>query len=160
MKITDLFAVDLPAKEVTLYDRGDELRKSGVAFSIYARNLIPFQLDVTVIGNRQLAVAEFETKMSVEDAQAEIKRNGQYQEATIEDFLAVVGDKQLDDKQCEAIVCTKARFNSPGNGEVDPYMWVEEQEQEGDAKKRVRNIGLVPKDATFNPGVKFLLVKK
>ena len=162
MKITDLFEIVLPGEEVGLDRRVDQSRKNGIAFAIYASNFIPFQLKVTVSGNRQLAVAEFEKNMSAEEARLEIKKNGRYDEALIEDFLVVIEDQRLDDKQHPAIVCSGATFNSMSQDHDKdiPYMCVEEQKQENDAKKRVRSVGLAPGDASFKAGVKFLLVKK
>lgn len=166
MKITDLFSVVLPEKKISLDDRVTDLQKKGIAFAIYASNFIPFQLKVTVDGARQLAVVEFEKHMSAEEAHFKIRRIRQYKEALIEDFLALIGDQRLIDDENPGIVCVGARFDSISvsleGDKVTPYMAtvLEEGEKEGDPKKKVRSVGLAPEDASFNAGVRFLLVKE
>ena len=165
MKITDLFEVVLPGKEVSLENRVNELQKKGIAFAIYASNFIPFMLEITVDGKRQLAVAEFEAGISAEEAHLEIEKNSQYAEALVEDFLAAVGDQRLVNDGQPAIVCTGARFDSmgPEGGKSTPYMvpvFPPRGEGEEPPKSKERNVGLATEDACFRAGIKFLLVRK
>ena len=168
MKIMDLFEVVLPAKKVSLDVRVRELQKNGIAFAIYASNFVPFMLKVTVDGKRQLAVGEFDTEMTAEEAHLEIENNDQYKEALIEDFLVVVGDQRLADDGHPGIVCTGARFDNmgPEEGKTTPYMSPTlesisgEEKQAGHTPKKVRSVGLAPENAYFRPSTKFLLVKK
>ena len=133
--------------------------KEGIHFAIYASNMIPFLLKVTVTGTRKLAIADFEKDMTLEEVLLEIEKKGQYDVSLIEDFLSLIGNTQFNAKEYCAIVCTGSRFNyieESGNSSVHTFL---EDSYEEEGKKDV-HVGLAPEQASFRPGVKFLLVKK
>jgi len=161
MKVTDLLEVTLPCKELCLKDRIRELTEKGIRFAIYASNMIPFQLGVTVGGNRKLTLAEFDNNLTSEEVLLEIQNNDQYEVALIEDFLALIGNPQFDVREYSAIVCVGSRFEYLEEfGQVSVHTFLEEARDDKGEKKINVHVRLAPENASFNPGIKFLLVKK
>jgi hypothetical protein len=159
MNVTDLPEIVLPSEEFGLEARVYKLTDEGIHFAVYASNMIPLLLEVTVTGRRKLALADFEKEMTLDEVILEIEKEGQYQVSLIEDFLSLIGNPQFNTKEYCAIVCTGSRFNyieESGNTSVHTFL---EDNDEEEGIKDV-HVGLAPEIASFRPDVKFLLVKK
>lgn len=159
MNVIDLPEQILPGEEIGLEDRVRKLMKEGIHFAVYASNMIPFLLKVTVTGTRKLAIADFEKEMTLDEVILEIEKEGHYQVSLIEDFLSLIGNPQFNTKEYCAIVCTGSRFNyieESGDASVHTFL------ENNDEKEGIKDVhvGLAPEIASFRPGVKFLLVKK
>ncbi len=156
MKITPLFSVALPAITVSLKERIDELLKKSVNVAIYSSNFIPFYLKVKNEGVRELFVANFDANTTKEEASTAIELEPDYEEARIEDVLALVNDPRFDES-CPVIVCTGAFFppDTPSfvGGERTVCVRLSEKFEQ-------RSLGMAPKETSFGVEYSFLLVKK